>query len=114
MADKKVAPIILKFEDKEYTLEFDREAIAYAESIRFNPDDFNLKAQTSATLFFHLAFRMHHPELTKEETDNILYDDLGGLSQEMIDRLIELYNKPYKELMNKSGKPKNARLTVIM
>ena len=110
-----VKPIRLKFENgEEYILEFDAETIDYAESIGFDPDDFNKKAQSATTTFFNLSFRMHHPELTKEDTNRILYEDLGGLSQEMINRLIALYNKPYNELMNKSGKPKNAKLTVVM
>lgn len=110
-----IKPIRLKFENgDEYTLEFNRESIAYAEDIGFTPDDFNTKAQGATTTFFNLAFRMHHPELSREDTDKILYDDLGGLSQDMINRLIALYNKPYGELMNKSGKPKNAKLTVVM
>lgn len=113
MAD--VKPIRLRFEDgKEYTLEFDRDTVAYAEDIGFDPDDFNSKAMNATTRFFHLAFRMHHPDITEEETTKILIDDLGGLSQDMINRLIALYNKPYAELMNKTGKPKNAKLTVAM
>lgn len=110
-----VKPIRLKFENgDEYTLEFDRDTVAYAEDDGFDPADFNTKGYSTTTYFFHLAFRTHHPELTQEDTDKILFDDLGGLTQAMIDRLIALYNKTYKELMNTSGKPKNAKLTVVM
>lgn len=112
MAD--VRPVILKYGDKEYTLEFDRDSVLYAEDIGFDRDNFKTKLMESTTLFFHLAFRMHHPELTQEETDHILFEDLGGLSEAMTARLIELYNKPYSTLENRTGKPKNAKLTVVM
>ena len=108
-------PIELEFTDgRKYTLEFDRSSVAFAEKRGFSGDNFDDMAMNAVTEFFFLAFRMHHPQLSKEQTNKILFDDLGGLSEAMMQRLVELYNKPYLTLTNEDGKPKNPNLTVIM
>lgn len=117
MTDKKVAPIILKYDDgTEYTLEFNRESVDYAERTGFNPDKFDAQTMVMTTQFFWLAFRMHHPTISKKKTDSILFDDLGGLTDEMTRRLVELYNEPYNALENKSedGGTKNPKMSVIL
>ncbi len=114
--EQKVTPIVLKYEDgKEYTLEFNRETVKYAERQGFSADKFEKMPMSSITELFHLAFRMHHPQLSKEQTETILIDDMGGLTEEISQRLVALYNKPYAELSNESGgTPKNSRLTIVM
>jgi hypothetical protein len=66
--------------------------------------------------FFYYAFRMHHPNISKQQTDKILFDVLGGMPEGMAERLGELYAVPY-EALNGSGKGeqgKNGRMTVEM
>ena len=108
-----VKPVILQFEGgEEYTLEFSRETIAYAEDHGFSKEDFDTKTMVRMPELFFYAFRMHHPEVTREQADGILFNDLGGVSSELAHRLVELYNEGYKSLINVSGKPKNPKLTV--
>lgn len=110
---KTVKPIILTYEDgTEYTLEFNRESVIYAENHGFDRDDVVQKLMTRIPELFFYAFRMHHPTIKRERTDSILFDDLGGITDKVSERLIELYNAPYETLINDTGKPKNAKMTV--
>ena len=112
---ERVEPIKLKFKDgKEYTLEFSRETVAEAEEGGFKRFDFMDKIMTRSTEIFYYAFKMHHPDITKEETDEILFEDLGGMPNGMLDRLTDLFNAPYDALINETGEPKNANLTILM
>ena len=64
---------------------------------------------------FYYAFLMHHPEVSREEADKMLFEDLGGLTPSQIERLVSLYNMPYETLVKDDGKkPKNSKLTVVM
>lgn len=108
-------PIHIKYEDgREYTLEFNVDSIVYLEDSGFKRNEVFDKLEKNVLLLFHAAFRMHNPELTKAETDKILFEDLGGVSDELAARLIDLYNDQYAMLLNESGKPKNPKMKVIL
>lgn len=110
-----VKPIILKYEDGiEYKLEFTRSSVLYAEQHGFTMDDFGEKLMTRGPELFFYAFRANHPTVKREKTDVILFDDLGGLTEELVERLAELWAEPYNTLINNEGKPKNAKMTVLM
>ena len=49
----------------------------------------------------------------KKKTDKILTEDLGGLSEAMQERLVELYLAPMEELGGDDN-PKNPNMTVVM
>ena len=112
---KRVEPIVLKYEDgTTYTLEFSRETIAYAEKSGFKRTEVSNNEMNQIPLLFYLAFRMHHPTVSKEKANKILFDDLGGLTETLSERLIKLYNSPYEDLFNETGEVKNPHLTVSM
>ncbi len=115
MEEKRVEPIILKYEDGTvYTLEFDRDTVAYAEKAGFKRTEITNNEMTMIPQLFFLAFRMHHPTMSKEKANKILFDDLGGMTEALSARLIELYNAPYITLFNESGEAKNPKLTVVL
>lgn len=118
-ANENVKPIILT--DKEtgdtYTLEFNRASVMFAERRGFDIDDVGKYQMTKIPELFFYAFRMHHPNLSREKTDHIYFDKLGGLSAGALERLVQLYAQPYKALTNDdedadNGEAKNARMTV--
>jgi len=117
MADSKkkatIKPIIIHDTENniDYTLEFNRESIKFAEARGFVIGDVDRFPMTKMPELFFYAFRMHHKNVSREKTDRILFDDLGGLSEEVATRLGELYGVPYEALDN-SGTVKNARMTV--
>lgn len=112
---KRIAPIKLKFKDgNEYTLEFSRESVVEAEDGGFSRFDYTDKIMKRTRELFYYSFKMHHPDITMEETDKILFEDLGGMMDGMMDRLTDLFNNPYNTLVNEDNKPKNPNLTIQM
>ena len=112
--NEQVKPIIIHDAENEidYTLEFNRESIRFAESRGFDIDDVGKYPMTKIPELFFYAFRMHHKNVSREKADRILFDDLGGMPDGMAERLGELYAAPHKALHNDSNKPKNPNLTV--
>ena len=111
----KIQPIILKYEDgREYTLEFSRASVVFAEKNGFDINNIGGQLMTKLPELFWYAFRMHHPNVTQKQAERILFEDLGGITEEVTDRLIELYNQPYMTLVNEDGEPKNAQMKVLL
>lgn len=109
-----IKPIRLKYEDgTEYVLEFSAQTVKEAEGAGFVLGEIMNKPMTLVPLLFYFAFRMHHPTISKKKTDKILTEDLGGLSEAMQERLVELYLAPMQELGG-SDSPKNPNMAVEM
>lgn len=112
---KRVKPIILRFEDgREYTLEFNRETVRFAEQRGFDINDLNKYPMTKLPELFYYSFRMHHMNVSRAETDRILFDELHGLPNGVAERLGELYGAPFAALSNDTGDEKNSKVTVEM
>lgn len=111
---EKIKPIVLIDEDtnERYTLEFSRDSVKYAERQGF--DIGNIKPMTGTIDLFYYAFRMHHMRISREQAEKILFDKLGGMSDAMLNRLIELYQEPFNTLMPGDDEPKNSKMTVEM
>ena len=105
-------PIILKDKDTEYTLEFNREAIAFSEMRGFKIGDVSDFPMTKVPELFFYAFRMHHKNVARDKTDKIL-DEMGGLPEGFVARLVELYTAPFDFLLE-GGERKNSKWTVEM
>lgn len=110
-----VKPIIIKSKDTEYTLEFNRESVKFAESRGFMFEDVSNFPMSKIPELFFYAFRMHHKNVAREKTDKLLFEELGGLPQGAIERLVELYCAPFESLTVSEGEePKNSKWTVEM
>lgn len=113
--NEQVKPIIIRDEENgtEYTLEFNRESIRFAEARGFDIDDVGKYPMTKIPELFFYAFRMHHKNISREKTDRILFDDLGGLPEGAAERLGALYSAPFEALNGKAdGKKGNPKMTV--
>ena len=101
--NEKVKPIIIHDTENnmDYTLEFNRESIRFAESRGFDIDDVGKYPLTKIPELFWYAFRMHHKSVSKEKADRILFDGLGGLPDGAAERLGALYAAPFEALSNK-------------
>lgn len=112
-----VKPIIIKDEEKnvEYTLEFNRESVKFAESRGFKFEDVADYPMTKVPELFYYAFRMHHKNIARNQTDKILFEDLGGIPSGMIERLAELYQAPFEALsvLDEGEEVKNPKMTVV-
>ena len=108
-------PIVLTMEDgKEYTLEFNRNTVSLAERSGFRTDDIDHMMMVRVPELFYFSFKKNHPDITREESDKILFDELGGISEAITERLVELYADAYMSLVNTEGKPKNPKVRILM
>ena len=83
---------------REYTLEYSRKSVVKAEQAGLDVNQLESKSMTMIPLLFWGAFLMHHPHMTQEQTDKILFDGLCGLGKDEMERLGDLYAEPLKSL----------------
>lgn len=117
MKEEQVKPIILQDNEtgEEYTLEFDRESVKFAESKGFVIEDVERFPMTKFPELFFYAFRKHHRNMARANTDKILFEQLGGLPDGFAERLGQLYSAPFEAFNNKdNGEGKNSRMTVVL
>lgn len=103
MADK-INPIRISVPDgkegkKVYELEFSRDTVNWINNHGFVRDEFFNKMEEMLPLLFYGAFRMHHKNVARSETDRILFEVLKGLKSAALERLLELYNAPRNALV---------------
>lgn len=96
-------------EGREYTLEFSRKTVAKTEAAGLDVNKIESASMTMIPLMFWGAFLMHHPYMTKDQTDKILFDGLGGLSAEEMAYLGKLYAVPFETLISQEESAENPR-----
>ena len=98
-----IKPIILRDTETNmtYTLEFSRETVRFAEMRGFDVNEVAKYPVSKLPELFYYAFRMHHKSLSRQQTDKILFEDLGGMPDGMMERLVHLYALPYDTLIQK-------------
>lgn len=108
---EKVNPIIIKDADnkREYTLEFDRDSVRFAENRGFKLEQVDDYPMTKVPEFFWYAFRMHHKNVAMNQAEEIL-KQIGGMNEKIAKRLIELWVQTYSTLGNEDEK--NPNMTV--
>jgi hypothetical protein len=99
--NEKMKPMIITDPDTghEYTLEFNRKSVKKCEDAGLEINLVSAKSMTMIPLLFWGAFQMHHPYMKQEATDKILFEGLGGLSDDELAYLAELYMEPFKTLI---------------
>lgn len=75
-----------------YELDFNRDAIRFAEAREFELEHIKRYPHTKIPEFFFYAFRKNHKKLAKSQTDDLL-EKIGGVTPEILERLILLYNQ---------------------
>ena len=101
----RVKPIVIKDgkNKREYTLEFDRDSVRFAESRGFKLEDVDQYSMTKVPEFFWYAFRMHHKSVAMNQAEAILRD-IGGMTEAIAKRLVELWVQTYETLGNEETK----------
>ena len=98
---ERITPIVITDPDtgREYTLEYNRKSVVKIEQAGFDINAIESKSMTMIPLMFWGAFLMHHPHITKDQADHILFDGLDGLSEEELTHLGKLYAEPLQTLV---------------
>lgn len=114
-ARERVKPMIITDPEtnREYTLEFSRRTVVKTEQAGFEINSLESKSMTMIPLLFWGAFLMHHPHMTKEQTDSILFDGLGGLNDEEMGYLGKLYAEPFQSLIASEVDSANPRKMAV-
>ena len=88
----RVMPVRLTDEKsgKVYELDFNREAVRFAEARGFKVNSIADFPATAIPELFYLSFRAHHKNVSRSQTDALL-DRRGGMSAQLIERLNQLY-----------------------
>jgi hypothetical protein len=107
-------PVTITVDGTTYTLQFNRNSVVSAERAGLRVDMIGEQPMTMLPLLFYAAFKMHQPKITREETDAILFDKLGGLNPALIERLAQLYSEPTKTLIRTDdyGDEKNVTISL--
>jgi hypothetical protein len=93
-------------------LEFNRESVKFAEDRGFKISEVGDFPITKIPEFFFYAFRMHHKNVPRSKTDEILVEQLGGLTQKALTRLVELYTAPFDCMIADEDEVKNAKMEI--
>ena len=114
-ARERVKPMIITDPEasREYTLEFSRKTVSKAEQAGLDINQIDSKSMTMIPLLFWGAFLMHHPHMTREQTDKILFDGLGGQNSAEMEHLGKLYAEPFQTLVSQSGDTENPRKMAV-
>ena len=109
-----IKPIILTDTEtnEKYTLEFSRESVKFAEDRGFAIADLDRYPMTKVPELFYYAFRMHHKNISRQQTDKMLFEQIGGVPDGMLERLAQLYSAPFDVFEKRESK--NSTMTVDM
>lgn len=112
---ERLNPMVITDPDtgREYTLEFSRKTVSKTEQAGFDINKLESMGMTMIPLLFWGAFLMHHPYMTKEQTDKILFDGLGGLNEDEMAYLGKLYAAPFQTLIASDGEGANPRRMAV-
>lgn len=118
MMEDRIKPLVIRFKDtgEDYELDFNREAVTFAENRGFELESVASFPVSKVPELFYYSFRKNHKKLAKNQTDAIL-DRIGGLTEKMMERLILLYNQAIMSnnvIQDEEDLEKNASVTVEM
>ena len=80
---------------EEYTLEFDKESVRFAEARGFDIEDVSKYPISKTEELFWYAFRKHHKRVDLLKARKLL-EGIGPLPEGFLERLLTLYAKPYE------------------
>ena len=96
--------LIFTFEDKEYTLEFNRRTVAEMEKKGFIASDITDKPMSTLPALFAGAFLAHH-RFVKPNVIEKIYSKLTK-KEDLIGKLAEMYNEPIMALVEEPEEDK--------
>lgn len=108
----------IRFTDNEtgnvYELDFNRESVRFVENSGFEIDRTFDLPNVNIPKLFYFSFRAHHKNVSLNQANKLL-DKLGGLTEEMAMRLMDLYRQATLSnnvLQDKEELEKNELVTV--
>lgn len=90
--------LFLTYEDKRYTLEYNRDSIRRMERQGLRIDDSDGMPMTTVTSLFNGAFIMHHKNVDPKTLDAI-YDTIPN-KEAFLEKLTQMYSDPMLALVS--------------
>lgn len=114
--DERIEPVYITDNDtgKKYELDFNRESVKWVESQGYKIDETFDYPNVNIPKLFYYAFRAHHKSVSLQQT-NALLDKMGGLTDKIAIRLIDLYRQATMAnnvIQDSEDLSKNSRVTV--
>ena len=99
---------------KVYELDFSRESVRFVESQKYKIDETFDYPNVNIPKLFYFAFRAHHKNVSLNQAQALL-EQMGGITDEIAVRLVDLYNQATMAnnvIQEKEELAKNSRVTV--
>ena len=90
--------ITINYENKEYTLEYNRAVVILMERQGFNINELDSKAVLNTSLLVRYAFFLHHRKLAEDEIFEI-YDSITNRDG-FVEKLIDMCSDTYVSMLN--------------
>lgn len=100
---------------KIYTLDFNRESVRFIETQGFKIDEVFDYPNVNIPKLFYFAFRANHKNTVSLNQAQALLDKMGGITEEIAIRLVDLYRQATMAnnvLQDKDDLSKNSKVTV--
>lgn len=101
--------IKLTYDDVEYVLEYNRQAIKTLEALGFNYDTFMTKPLTNIELAFSALFIKNHPKVTQATIDKI-YKGMGN-KEKLIQLISTMIDECYASLLEEPEEGSSGNVT---
>lgn len=93
-----------KLDGRQYTLEFDKKSVRFADARGFALEDVDRYPMSKMYELFWYAFRKNHPSVSLEKAERIM-DGIGQLPEGFMQRLSALYMKPFEGFTEETENP---------
>lgn len=103
--------IEFKYQDIDYCLEYNREAVKLMEQQGFDMQEFTKKPMTMGDLAFQGAFIKNHRNI-KVQKINEIYDSLNDKSKLLV-TLLEMVQETYEDLYSDNKDEKNIEWKIV-
>ena len=90
--------ITINYENKEYTLEYNRAVVILMERQGFNINELDTKAVLNTSLLVRYAFFLHHRKLAEDKIFEI-YDSITNRDG-FVEKLIDMCSDTYVSMLN--------------
>lgn len=90
--------ITINYENKEYTLEYNRAVVILMERQGFNINELDSKAVLNTSLLVRYAFFLHHRKLAEDKIFEI-YDSITNRDG-FVEKLIDMCSDTYVSMLN--------------
>lgn len=104
-----VNPILLDWDDREYTLDFNRDTASALQYAGFDADKIATHTLIYPEQLFNYAFKMHHPNVNRRHIESMWRSLDGEDRADIVSELLKLYYQTINATWEGDGGEKKAK-----